>query len=84
MEYAERRGVQCKIMQITRKKQPFITSFSLHKTERNELRDLGVITDHRLRWNFHVNCVVAKANIMLGLKKRTCKGLNDLKTLCTL
>lgn len=32
----------------------------------------------------HVNCVVAKANGMLGLIKRKCKGLNDLKTLRTL
>ena len=31
-----------------------------------------------------MNCVVAKANRMLGLIKRTCKGLNDLKTLRTL
>ena len=27
-----------------------------------------------------MNCVLAKANRMLGLIKRTCKGLNDLKT----
>ena len=31
-----------------------------------------------------MNCVVSNANRMLRLIKRTCKGLNDLKTLRTL
>ena len=79
---------KCKIMKITRKKQPFTsTFFSVTNTELEEVdefRDLGAITDHHLRWSSHVNCVVAKANWMLGLIKRTCKGLNDLKTLRTL
>ena len=67
-------------MKITRKKQRFTSTFFLNITELEEVdefRDLGVITDHLLRWN-------AKANRMLGLIKRTCKGLNDLKTLRTL
>ena len=80
---------KCKIMKITRKKQPFTSTFFLNNTELEEVdefRDLGVITDHHLRWNSHVNCVIAKANRMLGLIKRTCKGLHvhDLKTLRTL
>ena len=31
-----------------------------------------------------MSCAIAKAKRMLGLIKRTCKGLNDLKTLRTL
>ena len=31
-----------------------------------------------------MNCVVSNANRMLRLIKRTCKGLNDMKTLRTL
>ena len=31
-----------------------------------------------------MNCVVAMANRMMGMIRRTCKGLNDLKTLGTL
>ena len=58
--------------------------FLLELEEVDEFWDLGVITDHHLAWNCLVNCVVAKANRMLGLIKRTCKGLNDLKTLRTL
>ena len=61
---------KCKIMKITREKQPFTSTFLLNNTELKEVdkfRDLGVITDHHLRWHCHVNCVVAKANRMLGL-----------------
>ena len=57
-------------MKITRRKQPFASTFFLNNTELEEVDDfwdLGVITDHHLHWNSHVNCVVAKANRMLGL-----------------
>ena len=77
---------KCKIM-VTCKKQPFTSTFFLNNTELEEVdqfRDLAVITDDHLRWNSPMNFVVAKANRMLGLIKRTCKGLNDLKTLRTL
>ena len=57
---------------------------TLRRRNFDEFQDLGVITDHHLTWNSHVNCVLAKANRMLGLIKRKCKGLNDLKTLRTL
>ena len=76
-----------KITKITRKTQHFTSTFFLNNTELEEVdefRDLGVITNHRLKWNSHVNCVVAKANRMLELIKRTCRGLNDFKTLRTL
>ena len=75
------------IMKMTRKKQRFTSTFFLNNIELEEVdefRDLGVITENHLRWNSHVNCVVVKANRMLRLFKRTCKGLNDLKTLRTL
>ena len=75
------------IMKMTRKKQRFTSTFFRNNTELEEVdefMDLGVITENHLRWNSHVNCVVVKANRMLGLIKRTCKGLNDLKTLRTL
>ena len=68
---------KCKIKKIIWKKQPFTSTFYLNNIESGEVdefRDLGVITDHHMRWNSHVNCVVAKANKMLRLIKRTCKG----------
>ena len=45
---------------------------------------MGIITNHHLSWNPHIDYVVSKANRMLGLIKRTCKGLDDPKTLRTL
>ena len=45
---------------------------------------MGVITDEHLSWNPHVYSVVAKANRMLCLIKRTIRGLDDSWTLKTL
>ena len=61
---------KCKIMRITKKKQPFISNYLLDNPvleEVNEFRDLGITTDQHLRWNLHIDKVVAKANRMLGL-----------------
>ena len=78
---------KCKIMRITKKKQPFISNFHLNNLlleEVSEFRDLGITTDQHLRWNLHIDKVVAKANRMLGLIKRTCRDFDDHKTLRTL
>ena len=52
--------------------------------EVNEFRDPGITTEQHLRWNLHIDKVVAKANMMLGLIKRTCRDFGDRKTLRTL
>ena len=78
---------KCKIMKITKKIQPLTSSFFLENSELEdvkEFKDLGIITNHHLSWNPHIDHVVSKANRMLGLIKRTCKGLDDPRTLCTL
>lgn len=78
---------KCKIMRITKKKQPFISNYLLDNSvleEVNEFRDLGITTDQHLCWNLHIDKVVAKANRMLGLIKRSCRDFNDRKTLRTL
>ena len=71
---------KCKIMRITKKKQSFISNFLLHNSlleEVSEFRDLGITTDQHLCWNLHIDKVVAKANRMLGLIKRTCRDFDD-------
>ena len=78
---------KCKIMRITKRKQPFISNFFLDNSaleEVNEFRDLGMTTDQHFHWNLHIDKVVAKANRMLELIKRTCRDLDDHKTLRTL
>ena len=70
-------------MKISKKLQPLTSSFLLENSELEEVKefkDLGVITNHHLSWNPHIDHVVSKANRMLGLIKRTCKGLDDPKT----
>ena len=57
-----------------------------HQSARNwrENHDLGVTTTDNFNWNSHIDIIVSKANRMLGLIKRTCRGLDDTKTLRTL
>ena len=77
---------RCKITKISRKVQPLTSSFFLENSgleEVTEFKDLGIITYHHLTWNPHIDYVVCKANRMLGLCKRTCKGLADPVTLRT-
>ena len=50
-----------------------------------EEKDLGVIISSKLLWESHIHAIIAKANKLLGLLKRTCPLLTDTKvrrTLC--
>ena len=78
---------KCKIMTLTKKKHPYISSFTLNNfrlDEVKEFKDLGVVTNEHLSWNSYVGIVVAEANRMLGLIKRTSRSLDDSRTLKTL
>ena len=78
---------KCKIMKISKKAQPLTSSFSLENSgleEVTEFKDLRIITNQQLSLNPRIDYVVSKANRMLGLIKRTCKGLDDPMTLRTL
>ena len=78
---------KCKIMRITKKKEPFASNFFSNNSvleEVNEFQDLGITTDQHLRWNLHIHEVVAKANRMLRLIKRTCRDFDDRKNVRTL
>ena len=50
--------------------------------EVDEFKDLGILTDHQLSWNQHVDS--AKANRILGLISRSLSGLHDQAMLKTL
>ena len=82
---------KCKLMRITQKKQPFRCSFTLNGSfleEVYEFHNLGLLTNHHLSWNSHVDVITNKANRILGLFRRTCRGWKDTETLkvlyCTL
>ena len=46
-----------------------------------EFRDLGLPTNHHLSWNSHVDAMTNKANRILGLLRKTCRGWKDTETL---
>ena len=51
-------------------------SFFLENSELEEVKefkDLGIITNHHLSWNPHIDYIVSKANRILGLIKRIVK-----------
>ena len=79
---------KCKVMRLTKKRQPLVSNYSLDNSfleEVTEFKDLGVTTTDNFNWNSHIDIIVSKANRMLRLIKRTCRSLDDTnKTLRTL
>ena len=78
---------KCKLLRIAKKSMPFHSDLKLNDSSREEVSefcDLGVVTSSKLSWNAHVDKISSKANKILGLIKRTCKGLNEVNTLRTL
>ena len=78
---------KCKILSVTRKKNPLMSDYFLGSTKLlrvQEEKDLGVTISNNLMWNSHINSITAKANKLLGLLKRTCPLLTDVKVRRTL
>ena len=72
---------KCKVLTITRKKNPVIYEYTLGSkklTRVDHVKDLGIMTTTNITWDLHVNTVVAKANKMLGILKRTCTSITDI------
>ena len=53
------------------------------KLKNSKTWELQLLSDN-FNWNSHIDIIVSKANRMLGLIKRTCRGLDDITTLRTL
>ena len=78
---------KCKVLTITRKKTPVTYDYKLGTeslTRVDSEKDLGVITSSGLSWELQINCVISKENKMLGVLKRTCTQLTDMKARRTL
>ena len=57
-------------MRNTRKRQPLIFNLSLNGTvleEIDKFRGLGLLTNHALSWNSHIDTITSKANGILDL-----------------
>ncbi len=72
---------KCKVLSITRKSSPLITSYSLdgqQLTLSNLEIDLGIIMNSNLTWINQVNRVRSKANQMLGFIRRLTIEMHDV------
>ena len=49
-----------------------------------EFSSLGLLTNHKLSWNSHIDKISSKANKVLGLIKSNCREFRDVLTLRTL
>ena len=70
-----------------KKEKPNITHYQLGSKELlrvGQEKDLGVTLTSNLSWDTYINVIVAKSNKLLGLLKRTCPLLTDVKVRRTL
>ena len=75
-----------KLMRITEKRSPILAPLQLGDTTLEvtaEFSDLGLLTNHKLSWNSHIDKIFSKPNKVLGLIKRNCRNLKDVSTLRT-
>ena len=73
---------KCKVLIVTRKHKPFEFSYHLYGNELlvcKEEKDLGTLVSSDLKWGPHIQKMVAKANRMLGLLKRTCSEITNVR-----
>ena len=73
---------KCKVLTVTRKKNPMRFDYHLGHVDLqrvNEEKDLGVMITSKLTWETQVLMVSAKATKLLGLLRRTCPMLTDVK-----
>ena len=73
---------KCKVLSVTRKKNPVCYDYYLDQVDLqrvNEETDLGVMITSKLTWETQVLMVSARANKLLGLLRRTCPMLTDVK-----
>ena len=74
-------------MRICKKRSPLLSDLYLNNStlqSTSDFCDLGLVTNCNLSWNNHIDKISSKANRILGLIKRTCRGLKDVPTLRTL
>ena len=68
---------KCKLMRIREKRSSFLSDLHLNNSTlelTSEFCDLGLVTNCNLSWNNRIHKITSKANKILGLIIRTCKG----------
>ena len=65
---------KCKVFTITLKRAPIVCTYAIggEPLERvTTMRDLGVVLDQKLTFETHIDCIVKKGNMALGLMMRS-------------
>lgn len=78
---------KCKIISFSRKKAPILHSYFIARSilPRVELiNDLGIVFDTKLRFNNHINFILAKAFKMAGFIMRRCTEFSNIEVLKSL
>ena len=73
-------ATKCKVLSVTRSRSPLLANYHIGPDEVLRVSsevDLGIILTSNLTWNSHIDKIVAKANKMLGLLRRTCPLLTN-------
>ena len=78
---------KCKVLTVTRKRKPIEFPYRMYGNELSSCKaekDLGLLVSSDLKWGPHILKMVAKANKMLGLLKRTCFEITNTQVRRTL
>lgn len=74
---------KCFHISFTKKIRPIISTYKINGeqlTKKNEIRDLGVTLDSKLRFNAHIDNVVKKATWMMGFIRRNARNFKQSNT----
>ena len=75
---------KCEVLTLSHKRNKIITDYNFgnHIFERvDHHKDLGVLIDHKLKFNAHIETIISRATAALGFLKRFCYDIRDLQTL---
>lgn len=78
---------KCHVMTFYRKRLPILFDYSLNNDSVlrvTQMTDLGVLFDHKLTFEKHINVIATKANNILGFVKRITKDFKNIKCIKTL
>ena len=76
-------ATKCMTKHISRKITPLQTQYSINENILEQvpiIKDLGVLITNNLSWSKHMESIVLKANITLGLIKRICREVKNINT----
>jgi hypothetical protein len=78
---------KCKVLTVAGKPKPIEFPYRMYGNELSSCKaekDLGLLVSSNLKWDPHILKIVAKANKMLGLLKRTCFEITNTQVRRTL